>query len=124
MSRISAMRRRRSLESSVVWVMSPVKAMKSGWRDSALMAATTFLNVPAGVRVDLVVLEAPVGVRELDEEEVFGRRRRCGAIALRRRRRRDGRAEHDAEAAKAGKREQFTTIEVVAHDLMLLAEIG
>ena len=42
----SAMRRRRSAGSSVVWVRSPVNTMKSGCSARALTEATAFLSVP------------------------------------------------------------------------------
>ena len=96
--------------------------MKSGWRDSALMAPIDLLECAGGVRIDLVVLEAPMGVGELDEEEVLGRTRLSGLIALRRRRRCDRRTEDDAEAAKARNREKLSTIEIAAHGLFLLKD--
>ena len=86
--------------------------------------ADDFLESPGGIRIDLVVLEAPMGVGQLDEEEVLGRRRRSAAVALRGRRRRDGRAEDDAKAAKTCNRKKLSTIEIAAHGLFLTRLMG
>ncbi len=45
-SRNSPRRLRRSCASSVVWVRSPVKTMKSGWTGSAFTASMAFGSVP------------------------------------------------------------------------------
>ena len=65
-----------------------------------------------------------MGVGKLDEEEVLGRPRLSGLIALRGRRRRKRRAEDDAEAAKARECEKFTTIKIAAHDLVSSQDLG
>ena len=68
------MRARRSLPSSVVWVRSPVKTMKSGCLARPFTVATAFSSVcsASGFAGPLV---APVGVGELHEVEVGGLRR-------------------------------------------------
>src|SRR6185295_8821775 len=62
-------------------------------------------------------LEAPVGVGQLDEEEVLRRRiGRSGRVALGQGRPRQGRAENNAEPTQACEGDEFAPVEIVGHN--------
>ncbi len=86
------MRARRSPASSVVWVRSPVKTMKSGWFASRIHGGDGLLERVLGVGIGWALV-TPMGVGELDEVEVGGLRRRWAVrgTAPRQRRRQPGR---------------------------------